>query len=431
VTAVRGALLVVVVLLGALAPASAGGQAPPPVPPPPPPPPAPLLGLNSTAGGIDLAMLAPRGASVQFAEEVDGARVPLATVPVDDEPTAFTSAKLLRAAAWRCDRVERRFVAVATAPDGSTTEATAETRTPDCRDRLDVRVPRRVRKAGVLTVVVRDRWTTGRLTATACARRMGGPRRCLPVTLAGGQQAGVVRFRVGRDSVWEVRTRYEGTSILRVLTVGQARRPEGVDGLPRLLVTGDSLIQGLDAFVADRLQTAYEVISDSRPGTGVVKPIGTDWRVIARQQIAEHHQAVTVASLGINDGFPITLPDRTVACCDKDWVGVYAGRVGAMMDRYRQGGRARVLWIVAPVPRDPRFAAVARSVNAGILRAARTRRDVRLVRLDTLLTPGGRYVETLPVAGRPVRVRAPDGVHLSVAGARLAAALIAGIVRDG
>lgn len=41
-----------------------------------------------------------------------------------------------------------------------------------------------------------------------------------------------------------------------------------------------------------------------------------------------------------------------------------------------------------------------------------------------LLTPGDRYRDAVPVGGRSVRVRAADGIHRSVAGARYVAGVV-------
>jgi hypothetical protein len=64
-------------------------------------------------------------------------------------------------------------------------------------------------------------------------------------------------------------------------------------------------------------------------------------------------------------------------------------------------------------------------VNAALrLVAAGTRRFVRLIDLERVFTPGGRYRDTMRIGGRRVRVRQRDGVHLSVAGAALAARVV-------
>jgi len=381
-------------------------------------PPA-LLGINSQRGYIDLGMLAPTGAKVDFFERIAGQAVLIARGSADAD-VEYPSATVLRVATWRCDRLVRRFVAIATAPDGRQTVARAETRTPDCRDRLEVVVPRRVARGAVLPVTVFDRFTLGGAKATVCAGAQGAKARCQTVELTATALAATVRFRAGKDAVWRIRVRHEGGVIERVLTVGDAKRPVDAAGLPSLLITGDSLIEGIDAFLSDRLQTAFDVTSDSHPGTGLVKPTAVVWPVLARQQAARLKPAVTVLSLGINDGFPIA----GVKCCGPTWISAYAARARGLMRTYTRGSQGRMLWLTLPLPRDPDFAVVSRAVNVAIHQAAAREDRVTLVDLAELLTPGDRYRDAMPIGGRSVRVRAGDGIHLSVAGARYVAGVI-------
>ena len=55
--------------------------------------------------------------------------------------------------------------------------------------------------------------------------------------------------------------------------------------------------------------------------------------------------------------------------------------------------------------------------------------DVRLVELDEVFTPGGRYRKSMKIGGRRVRVRQSDGVHLNATGAELAARLVLEAIR--
>ena len=82
--------------------------------------------------------------------------------------------------------------------------------------------------------------------------------------------------------------------------------------------------------------------------------------------------------------------------------------------------RQRVLWLTVFAPRDPRRTPMADAVNVAILRAAAAVPAAQVVRMDLLFTPNG-YRESIRYGGRDVYVREPDGVHLNVAGAEIAA----------
>jgi hypothetical protein len=385
--------------------------------------PSPLLGIDSGRGRIALAMLAPPGSTVDFFERVDAQPVPIGTATAGSD-RLYPSA-VLRVATWRCDRLRRRFTAVATAPDGRRTSADAETRTPACRDRLEVVVSRHLPRGAVLTVTVQDRFTLGGIPATVCAAPQGAAERCKIVELTEAAPSAVARFRAGGDAVWRIRVKHAAGTIRRVLTVGSAKRPADATGLPSLLVAGDSLIQGVDAFLGDRLQTAFDVTSDTRPGTGLAKSTLLSWPKLAREHVARIRPAVTVLALGVNDGLPIT----GIECCDAAWSAAYAGRARSLMRIYARGSAGRVLWLTLPIPRDPRFAKVVRGVNRGIRLAAVGQDRVTLVEVDKLLTPDDRYREAVSIDGRSVRVRAADGVHLSVSGERYVARVVVETLR--
>jgi len=180
-------------------------------------------------------------------------------------------------------------------------------------------------------------------------------------------------------------------------------------------------MQGIDSFLGDELGDDYDLRSDVRPGTGVSK--GTGWQRLSRSQARREKPAATVISIGAVDGAPMTLEDgtTTVVCCDEPWIAEYARRVRGQMRAYRRHGKAKVFWLTLPMPKGPTF--VAEAINAAILRAAEGMDGVVIPRMDLLFTPHG-YTDVMHYGGREVRVRADDGIHLSVAGADIGAAQI-------
>jgi hypothetical protein len=198
-----------------------------------------------------------------------------------------------------------------------------------------------------------------------------------------------------------------------------ARRP-----LKRLLVTGDSMSQPLDVQLARRLTgDGVRVIRDAHLGTGISKSLLVDWTKLAPQQVADDDPDAVVMFIGANEGFPMKDPGgQNVNCCGPQWAAAYANRARAMMAAYRRGGRARVYWLTLPTPRDPARAKIAHAVNAAVRVAAEAyRAQVRIVDMNSLFTPGGRYRAAMPVDGTDKIVREPDGIHLNEAGAGLAA----------
>jgi hypothetical protein len=84
-----------------------------------------------------------------------------------------------------------------------------------------------------------------------------------------------------------------------------------------------------------------------------------------------------------------------------------------------------VYWLLLPAARGGPYRPIYPQIDRALrLAAAREREDVRLIHLDKFFTPGGRFRASMPVHGRRVRVRQKDGIHLSTAGASLAASIV-------
>jgi hypothetical protein len=190
--------------------------------------------------------------------------------------------------------------------------------------------------------------------------------------------------------------------------------------LRKLLVTGDSMAQPLDAELARRLADgdAVQVTRDPHLGTGISKTGVVDWAKLSGRQTAQQRPDAVVMFLGANEGYPM----EGAECCDADWAARYAFRARQMMHTYRRNGEARLYWLTLPLPRDPERAKIARAVNAAIRVAAQPyRSQVRVVEMQELFTPGGQFRESMEVDGEERLVREADGIHLNDAGAELAA----------
>jgi lysophospholipase L1-like esterase len=366
----------------------------------------PALGLTAERGDtgyIDLRLRAAPGVPVTISE---------GTSPVAQVTPAEQATVLPRAAQWLCDRRVRTFTA--TSADGQT--ASAEVRTPSCARRLRVAAPRTARSGSTVRLRIVDRWRLGGFEARLCVEPPGGPARCRREPVGAGRRGERARFRALRPGGWRIRASTRWGSAGRIV---RARKP---GGRLSLLATGDSMIQIIDGFLKQRLgPRGVRVRSDAHISTGISKPSLLDWEAQARRQAASRPDVV-VMFLGANDGFPM----GDAACCDNEaWISEYARRAGRMMRSYGRRGRARVLWLLLPTPRGGFFRETFPAVNAAIRRAAARRpRDVRVIDLVEVFTPGGRYRDSMPVGGRLQRVRQGDGVHLNTTGASVAAKVI-------
>jgi lysophospholipase L1-like esterase len=208
-----------------------------------------------------------------------------------------------------------------------------------------------------------------------------------------------------------------------------ARRP-----LHTLLVTGDSMSEPLDQYLAQTLTPeGVHVFQDPHIGTGISSTILVDWAKLATYQVQHDHPDAIVVFIGANDAYSMPGPNgQNVNCCSAEWAAIYAGRVRRMMNTYRQAGTARVYWLTLPTARDPQRAAISRVVNAAIEVAAEPWRDqIRIVDTVPVFTPGNRYRDSMTINGVPTIVRQSDGIHLNNAGSALASKVVlAAVDRD-
>jgi len=378
-----------------------------------------LLASVTEVGVVNLAYATPLGSQVDFRERV-GDRVKalgVATATVESPPTAF----LLGAVRWRCDRLVRRFEAVAITPDGSRSGDIYDIRTPSCAKRLKLSVPRRVARGSLVRVRVHDRWTNGGIKPRLCITPPRGVRSCRVLEFPRAVDLAGRDFRPRKRGLWRVELKLEGHRVRAAVAVGGGHA-ESRSSLPTLLTTGDSGMQGIDSYLADRLAKTRNVRTELHHGTSISK--SSEWQTRAVAQVKRYHQRTTVVSLGGVEGYPMQTPDgATRECCDELWAEEYSRRVRVMMKTYRRGGKARVLWLTSPTPRDPELAAQVTVVNGALLRAAEGQPGVKMVRLDAIFTPNG-YREYMPYRGQNVRVRNTDGGHLTATGTAIAAEAI-------
>jgi lysophospholipase L1-like esterase len=362
-------------------------------------------------GRIALRVQARPGVELIVRDELTGAQ---RTLTPRAEQTV-----LRRFATWSCGTTARRFTATQAAADGSLATATAQVDTPSCAHRVTMVGPRATTAPHRGAVRLRDRWRLGDLAVRFCVRPPGTRERCRSVRLR--QRERTVRFRAGRPGGYVVTA---ATPYQRLRRPMRANPP---GGRLRILATGDSMIQIVDSFMRERAGSRRALVrSDAHVSTGISKPTGLDWRARARAQAAGIRPDVTVVFLGANDGFRMAGAD----CCGAPWIAEYARRAREMMRAYARGGRGRVYWLLLPAPRDGFFRETFPAVNAGLRQAARgLADDVRLIELDEVFTPGGRYRSSMKVGGKRVRVRQRDGIHLNATGAALAARLVIEAVR--
>lgn len=379
--------------------------------------------LTTQIGIIRVLLLGDaRGAPVDFFERVGERLAPLGTVR--GKPGQTTA--LEDAATWSCSRQTRSFLARTTLPDGWLYSGSDTIQTPSCARRFRISVPRRVSPGATVTVRVVDRWGNGAVRPTLCVTSPARRTSCRQLKFRSAVTIATRRFRAATRGIWQLDLRIRGSHVRTA--VGVSARVGAPKAPPTLLVTGDSMMQGIDVFLADQLAGMARVRDDIRAGNGISKPTN-DWVQTATRQVARLHPRNTAIMIGGSDGFWMTTPEgERVNCCTEPWVAEYARRVRVVTRIYLQHGRGRVFWATLPLPKTAARQEIAVAVNTAIRRALEGAAGVTVPRFDLLFSPNG-YTDVIRYRGHDELVRHVDGMHLNVRGQAIAADAFAKLIR--
>jgi hypothetical protein len=204
------------------------------------------------------------------------------------------------------------------------------------------------------------------------------------------------------------------------------RRPTTDDPL-RVLVAGDSTIEALgSAILRDLAETGLtDARLDYRVSSGLARPDFFDWPARFTTLRSETDFEVVVIMLGANDAQPFIVEGAPESYGTRRWLDAYRTRVVALLDQLTSGG-TWVVWVGQPAMGNDDFDAKMQQLDRLYANAidrypTATHLDVRAPTSDE----SGRYAAYLiDGAGDRQLVRAPDGVHLTAAGADRLAPLV-------
>ncbi|MEA2167795.1 MAG: uncharacterized protein QOF76_1095 [Solirubrobacteraceae bacterium] len=384
-----------------------------------------LVDANTVRGHVSFTAIASLTYShIVVGEEVGGRTRPVATFTplTPTEGTDFGTSIIPNSDVWRCGRRDRHYVSTATDDSGASVTQHFEVRLPSCADRLRLTLPAHVTRAADAPIRVTDGWGAGDVSFRLCVKPPAGAARCRHAQIPAGQRTTDLSAKVPTKGAWTVRLERPGERLERTLAVGIRATPADarLARRPVVLATGDSLMQSVGVQLHDLLGDRAEVYDDVFVGTGIIRPFLVDWHVLPAYQVAVYHPEAIAVLLGANDRYPI----GDVECCSQQWIDLYAQQVRGVMRIYAQHGRAKVVYITIPNgsdgPRNDIFAAD----NAAMRQAARGLRGVRILDFAQFFTPGGLFPDVISYHGHLVDARVDDGLHFTIAGAKIAARLI-------
>ena len=203
------------------------------------------------------------------------------------------------------------------------------------------------------------------------------------------------------------------------------RRAWAGTGGARVLITGGSAMVGaLGKYLGDALEQAgYTTERKAKSASGLARPDFFDWPRAAAEAYAELRPHATVVMFGGNDGQGLRMPpdaDREwIRWHDDGWSEEYARRVDAFADAVTPGGE-HLFWMGMPPMRQSKLDARMQRMNAIFEERMAARPHGHFIETRSALSDDhGSYADELRIDGRTVRVRSPDGIHYSRAGAKV------------
>ena len=197
-------------------------------------------------------------------------------------------------------------------------------------------------------------------------------------------------------------------------------------------VFGDSLGDGLWAGLYHQLREdkRFSVVKFSQPSTGLTRYDYVDVQKNTEDQIAGRAIDVAVILFGTNDQQGIITDDGVQAFGSPGWRAAYDRRIENLVGTLRAKGIA-VYWVGLPRMERDRFDQGAAMINQIYADEARTLNLPFIPTTTVTQDESGDYAAYLKVsaAGRPVLMRAKDGIHMTMEGYLRIAAPVAARLR--
>lgn len=206
-----------------------------------------------------------------------------------------------------------------------------------------------------------------------------------------------------------------------------ASGPIGLTAGDRILLVGDSLMQGVAPHLITALKRNYKVESMdlSRHSTGLTYPAFFDWPATVKAAFELEQYQVVIVFLGANDPWDMNLQGKYVRFGSERWKEVYSARVQQIVHTAAEH-HARLLWLGAPPMGREDLAGKEPKLNEIYAHeAAKYPLFARFIATAPSLSEDGssftKFME-LPERGS-VMVRTDDGVHFTTQGQKILAKL--------
>jgi uncharacterized protein len=186
----------------------------------------------------------------------------------------------------------------------------------------------------------------------------------------------------------------------------------------RILVIGDSLAEGLwgGLYRTFEEDPTLEFINRTKPSSGLARTDNYDWNAELDKLFKDETYQIAVVMFGANDTNGIRKGKESFRVGTDGWREAYGERVEAIIKKLRAKNIA-TYWVGLPIMRSEAQSADAEAMN-DVYREKAFINGAKFVDTWTGFTDEtGRYSAYGPdITGQPKRLRADDGLHLTMRG---------------
>ena len=201
-------------------------------------------------------------------------------------------------------------------------------------------------------------------------------------------------------------------------------------GSGKVLILGGSTIHSaLGKTIEETLQAAgLSTQRQAKSSSGLARPDFYDWPTNAKAYTDRFAPDAVVVMFGGNDGQALFMGEdaspKWIKWEEDGWSAEYRARVAAFADAV-SGGGARIVWLGMPDMRSSKLNERMQRMNGIYEAEMNARKNGHYVSTQTLIPGVSGYADFAKIDGKEVRVRAEDGVHYSLHGAKIVAGAIA------
>lgn len=190
----------------------------------------------------------------------------------------------------------------------------------------------------------------------------------------------------------------------------------------KVLLIGDSLMQGVAPYVQQALQQRYAIssLNLSKQSTGLSYPDFFDWPLTVEKTLAADSSIkAVVVFLGPNDPWDLPDPNKGekspyLKFKSKEWEAVYRSRISRIVQAADAQG-AGVIWLGLPFMQPEPLNSQMQYLD-GVMRSE-VRGKAIFVPTKYILTGGAeQYTDSMLIDGKTVRLRSKDGIHFTPTG---------------